>query len=663
MHTPGDCAPGDCDANPTNLRLSFEEATKSAKSVSSLRWLQMRYRSDIDGLRAIAVVPVVLFHAGMPGLSGGYLGVDVFFVISGFLITSILLSDIAEDRFSIISFYERRIRRIVPALVVMLICATTVAWCILLPNSLLEFSKSLVATATFSSNFLFYSQTGYFDPAAAGKPLLHTWSLAVEEQFYILFPLILFFLHKRGRVWLAGWLAFLAALSFSIGIWRYSQSPSEVFYMPYTRFWELLLGSILAMEIVKPSPSRVFMHVVGLTGIGLIIFGMVKGGGWRGLLPCIGAALVIYSGRCETSISRRILSLRPLVWIGIISYSLYLWHWPMIVFTEYALFRPATPQEMVSVIIAAVLFSTLSWWLVEQRFRRAALNRKQLLGGGLAALSMMAAVGIGTVASDGAKWRVPGAPRIDIAEADEAFGARKCLLDSDQNWSDWNASGCFLVGKTPSNILLWGDSFAAHYAPGLRKYASPSTGLLQYTTNGCPPAIGYLRESVPKCKANNDYALKIVQNYNIQKVILSARWAAYENKEELFRSLVTTVEMLSHAGIKVIVVGQSADFKFQFDDAERAAYLAWLDPTNNWRTVERLDLDATVNTELKGLTFPAMFFDPLSFICHQNICPILLEGRSLFIDHGHLSLFGSDTLGRPLAEVVDSNSGVKAERQ
>ncbi len=617
----------------------------------------MRYRADIDGLRAVAVVPVVLFHAAAPAFEGGYLGVDVFFVISGFLITRILLDDILQGRFSIIAFYARRIRRIVPALAAMLTCACVFAWLVLLPNSLREFGKSLLATAAFVSNILFYNQTGYFEPAASGTLLIHTWSLAVEEQFYITFPIVLFFLRKQGRVGLAGSLASLAALSFLLDVWRLHATASEAFYMPYTRFWELLLGSLLALDIVKPIEDRTIMQLIGLAGFGAILSGMADGEGWTRFLPPFGAALVIYSCTYDGSLIRRFLCLPPLVWIGLISYSLYLWHWPMIVFTEYFIFRPPTPQEMAAVVFAAVLVSTLSWRLVEQPLRRATLSKPQVLGGGLATLGAIAAVGVGIIASDGAKWRMPGAPRLEVAEARSSYGLRTCLLDTDQIWSEWKADGCFLVGRTPSNILLWGDSFAAHYAHGLAKYGSPSIGILQYTTNGCPPAIGYSREIIPNCKANNDYALKIIQKYDIHEVILSARWAAYENGDELAGRIGATITALLRAGIRVLVVGQSADFNFQFDDAERAAYLAWTDPRANWRAVERGDIDLSVNDDLERMSQEGAFFDPLAFICRDFMCPVLLDGQPLVIDHGHLTIFGSDTLGRPLAEIAVRNFG------
>ena len=251
----------------------------------------------------MAVVPVVFYHAGVPGFGGGFVGVDVFFVISGYLITSLISEEIRQGRFSIVTFYERRVRRIFPALVLVLSVSSVLATWLLLPGQFNSFAKSLFATMFFASNVLFWRETGYFAAPASEQPLLHTWSLAVEEQFYVVFPLVLIVIHRwlKGR-WVA-WLAPLAILSFALSVWGVGHKPGATFYLAPTRAWELLLGSLLALEAFPRLPNRLLMEVLAAVGLGLIAWGVVELSatspfpGLNALYPCLGAALVIYSGQ------------------------------------------------------------------------------------------------------------------------------------------------------------------------------------------------------------------------------------------------------------------------------------------------------------------------------------------------------------------------------
>lgn len=297
----------------------------------------LRYRADVDGLRAIAVSPVVLFHAGLQTFSGGYVGVDIFFVISGYLITSLLLKENRSRSFSIITFYDRRIRRIFPALfAVMLLSALAGGW-LQTPADFQQFGQSVIATSLFSSNVFFWWKAGYFDSASDVKPLLHTWSLGVEEQFYIFFPVLLFVLYRwyseRGKYLLV----LLALFSFILSVYAVETRPSAAFYLAPTRAWELLLGSLLAFDLFPEFNSRILREVGSLFGFGFILFSVLTYSqnsafpGLRALPPCAGAALIIHSGASGVSYIRNALSIRPIVFVGLISYSLYLWHWPLIV--------------------------------------------------------------------------------------------------------------------------------------------------------------------------------------------------------------------------------------------------------------------------------------------------------------------------------------------
>ena len=333
----------------------------------------MQYRPEIDGLRAVAVLPVILFHAGFGLFSGGYVGVDVFFVISGYLITSILLADLERGRFSILRFYERRARRILPALFVVMLACLPFAYLWMLPTQLKDFAQSLVATVFFASNILFWREDGYFAAAAELKPLLHTWSLAVEEQYYLLFPPVLLGLWRIGRRWAFWAVVTVAVLSLGLAEWGWRNSPSANFYLAPTRAWELLAGSICAfLSLGRAQRSN---EVLGAAGLGLIVFAIFAYDDTTpfpslyGLAPVAGTALVILfaSGGTWTG---RLLSLRGFVGIGLISYSAYLWHQPLFAFARLRTIGEPTTVLMTGLAVLSLLLAWATWAWVEQPFRR-----------------------------------------------------------------------------------------------------------------------------------------------------------------------------------------------------------------------------------------------------------------------------------------------------
>lgn len=327
---------------------------------------ELRYRPDIDGLRAVAVLAVVLFHAGISSISGGFVGVDVFFVISGFLITTIIVKEIRRGDFSLTVFYERRIRRILPAFFVVMLFSAVVAYSLLLPQDFENFGKSLVAASLSVSNLLFWRESGYFDSTAELKPLLHTWSLGVEEQFYLFFPLLLMFIARFFKQRWTLWIVLIAFSSLLLSAWGAKHQPSATFYLLPTRAWELALGGLLAMGGVPPIHQRFWREIEALLGLGLIVWGISaltpesSFPGLNALYPCLGAALVIHAGSSGPSMVGNVLSWRPLVLIGLISYSLYLWHWPLLVFAKYYLIRPLTTLETSTVVASSFVAAIAS---------------------------------------------------------------------------------------------------------------------------------------------------------------------------------------------------------------------------------------------------------------------------------------------------------------
>ncbi len=355
----------------------------------------MQYRPDIDGLRAAAVMPVILSHAGFDWLQGGFLGVDVFFVISGYLITHILMDDIQRERFNLLRFYERRVRRILPALLVVMLVSTLLAYQLMLPDFLENFGQSLVATSFFSNNILLLMTSGYWDLESEFKPLLHTWSLGVEEQFYLLFPVLLFLLRRLTRDRLMLVLGALALLSLGLAEWMSGAYPNASFYLLPTRAWELLLGALAALlqtrcdqRVPMPWASRFSLAGAALlAGSYLFIDPASKLPGLLGLAPTLGAALLLLFVRPGTLASRG-LSLRPMVFVGLISYSAYLWHQPLMAFSRIGLKEAPTPAWYAGMVVLTLALAWLTWRIVEQPMRQPARVRTPVALSGIVTASM-----------------------------------------------------------------------------------------------------------------------------------------------------------------------------------------------------------------------------------------------------------------------------------
>jgi peptidoglycan/LPS O-acetylase OafA/YrhL len=388
----------------------------------------MRYRPEIDGLRAIAVIPVIFFHARWNVFRGGYVGVDVFFVISGYLITSIIAEDLKQKKFSLLDFYERRARRILPALFFIVAICVPVAYLLLLPGDLMRFASSVVAVTTFSSNFLFWSESGYFAPVAELKPLLHTWSLAVEEQFYILFPLILVLAWRFGRRWIIATFAILLVVSLGAAQWGVYASPAAAFYLLPTRGWELALGALIAIYLTDREEVA-GSEWLSLTGLGLVLFSVFAFGDKTPspslftLVPTCGVALIILYTSPNTAVFR-LLSHKSLVGLGLMSYSAYLWHQPLLAFARNSIvFYSHKLSITITLVVLTFVLSFFSWRFIERYFRnRSRLGRRHIFSFSGTAAVVLLVCGVISVLANGFPERYQislGAYTVDNHELSE----------------------------------------------------------------------------------------------------------------------------------------------------------------------------------------------------------------------------------------------------
>lgn len=486
----------------------------------------LKYRPDIDGLRALAVVPVILFHAGFQAFSGGFVGVDVFFVISGYLITGIILAELEQGKFSIVNFYERRARRILPALFFVMLCCIPFAWLWLLPQDMKSFSQSLVAVIAFLSNIFFWQTSGYFDTSTELKPMLHTWSLSVEEQYYVFFPLFLIFAWRFGKKFIGAAIVLIAIVSLLAAEYFSKSNPMVAFYLLPMRAWELMIGALVAFYCTEHNINRhkhIHSQLGGLLGFVLICYSIfvydkqTPFPSFYTLAPTMGAALIIAFNTKHTVIGR-LLGSKLFVGVGLISYSAYLWHQPL-----FSLFRHATSSKIDNnnaiILIAVVFFvSYISWLLVERPFRRSALFSSQKIWS-VSLVGLVAFLCLGTFGhfTDGFKNRFP----ISVYENYEV--AKEMSSRS-------NTIG-YKIAK-PTWVLL-GDSHANSLQESFGNLLNDSRqSAVVMTVDGCPPALNLKRHDMQmgtSCEDNYKRAISMIKSEGITSAFVVSRFALYAN--------------------------------------------------------------------------------------------------------------------------------------
>lgn len=635
----------------------------------------MKYRPEIDGLRALAVIAVVLYHAGVAGFGGGFVGVDVFFVISGFLITSIILADIQQGEFSLLGFWERRARRILPALLPVILFVLVVGVVLMLPEDYETLSRSALAQAVFASNIFFWRETGYFGPTADELPLLHTWSLAVEEQFYLLFPITLVLISRyalRLR-WII--VAGAVVLSLLISIWAVDSRPDAAFYLLPSRAWELGVGSLLALWALRydSAPPKLLAEpasLLGLAMIGVAVFGYSSATPFPGVaatLPVIGTALLIWSNTHSRTRTAELLSLRPFVFVGLISYSLYLWHYPLLVFASYPSGSgDVSPVVTTLMIAASFVLAYGSWRYVETPFRQRRLlgTRKAMLTGSVAALVVFGGLGL-TAESGGRALSSQISPdAVALAESYSRFSGRQddCHLSRPVR----SISALCTYGDETGfpSFIFWGDSHARALLPAIDSLAEEFgvTGV-HASSASCPPIQGWMRANrFNDCEGINQSIVKVIQESDISVVVLAASWAGYLGaRDQVAPSgsdvalangqpapvapalLAESVRALMADGVEVWLVRDVP--RFTFDPPRRVYTTALLRGD-----VETVGQDYSDYLVTMG-PFDRMFdeleregahvIDLPDRLCDSEFCSVVKDEVIIYMDNNHLSVEGS----------------------
>lgn len=600
----------------------------------------MKYRADVDGLRAVAVLAVVGFHAGVPWLTGGFAGVDVFFVISGFLIGGVVAERQARGDFSLDWFWERRIRRIFPSLMVMLAATSAIAWWLLTPRDFLSYARSMAAALVSLSNVFFWRTSDYFGGEDLVRPLLHTWSLGVEEQFYLVFPVFMLlaarFLAGGTRIALAA----VAIASLALCVVQTQGHAEAAFYLPLARAWELLAGVLLALWAPKVRPGAA-RHAVGLAGLALIVgtcllvSGDTRWPGVAALAPVLGAVLVIAA---DGGIAGRLLALKPVVWVGLLSYSLYLWHWPLLTFQRYLL--PGGWPAAVAVLLAIGL-AALSLRFVERPFRDGGfLTRRQVFASGAGAILLLAAFAGLVVLANGVPRRFDqrslamAESRLERSRGSYRDGA--CFISYRFDAKDYRKDLCATADPKRQDWLLVGDSHAAHLWSGLAA-ANPDVNVMQVTSSGCE--ITLTKDPVERDVCDRMAGLvygDLLINNRPDGVVLAGRWWA----KDLPR-LAETLDWFKAHDIPVILVGPIPQYS---DDLTRLLILSWRFHDPDLPRKRRLDWPESVDRDLRRLAADkgAAYVSLFDLLCDHGACVTLVDPNTpLQWDYGHMTPEGS----------------------
>lgn len=632
------------------------------------------YRREIDGLRAIAVLPVIFFHAGLSAFSGGFVGVDIFFVISGYLISSIIIQEISDGSFSIARFYERRARRILPALTLIICVCLPFAWFVLSPVQLIDFGQSLIAVSLFSSNILFWKESDYFSPSAEEKPLLHTWSLGVEEQFYFVAPILFIALFKSKSERAPWFIAGFALLSLFASQYMTLRHNSAAFYLAPFRAWELFAGTLAALHVRRFGvQARHGMSSLGLLLIAVSIFcfdDSTPFPGFSALLPVIGTVIVLLHGG-SGSLGSKILSFKPLVMVGLLSYSAYLWHQPIFAFTRIALLEKPSGVTLLALSFVSLFLAYLSWRLIELPFRRMAGRAKWVAIFSGIALLVPIALGLLAHLSEGAVLsRASSAQREILAQIQPSPFRERCHSSDDEviNY----AESCTYFGSGAPKVAVFGDSHAVELAYALALEMEKKGGSVRHLTySDCGPAQGSGKQDDDKCLT---WKWKILEDLKADKtiktVVVSYRLYGYlmgphegqypsieptvdaRDRAKSWKELIVILTGLELAGKKTILVLQSPELPKRID----SLIFRQKDPNVVIRGVSRAWWDNRrkfVKNRLTQIPTAVTIYDPTEIFCDSQNCYAEKNGKPLYFDDDHISLAGAALVAKNLIPLLE----------
>jgi len=640
-------------------------------AVLSERLAKSVHRRDIDGLRGLAVAGVVAYHFGL-GVPGGYGGVDVFFVISGFLIAGIIKSELDAGTFSIANFYVRRIRRILPALTVCLIATSIAAALFLFPYDFKKYGQSLKAAALSISNFYFMNLKGYFDGEAIQKPLLHTWSLGVEEQFYVVFPVLtlLLFRYARSRMVTALWFVVLA--SFAYSCYGVTTNAAEGFFSTAGRAWELGLGALVAWGAFPKLQTEKIASACAALGALLILACFLaytdrtRFPGVAALPLCVGAALIIHSGSSSTSTVGSVLSSRAMVGLGLISYSVYLWHWPLLVFALYRFPSIFSGEGSLPALwllgSASVVVGALSWALVEQPFRRMrkVSQASVFLSGAVAVATTLAIAGV-VLKQPG--WLQTWPTSIEAMQFSKTISGNQRQLAPAAGWP----KNTYVVGDqhTASATVVWGDSYGEALIPGfIAHHRGTGDGAIIAALAGCQPLTGVSfsgKRRGKACELHNAEVLDAILKSRPRRVILIGLWSGFVRAlvgdksgqvrydedgqgdgDALENALKSMIETLTRAGSDVILIGPIPIQPFDVTPAI-ARHVVWNEPLpaalSRTNFFEEKARTFSILSRLDELPNVDVVY-PHTSLCNASACDYIENGVPLYSDDNHLTPAG-----------------------
>lgn len=604
------------------------------------------YRSDIDGLRALAIIGVLIFHAFPQWLGGGYIGVDVFFVISGFLIGSILSRELDQGRFSYLAFLLRRIRRLLPAMIVVVLAGLPVAAFLFVPEDFVSFCRHMLAGMLFFPNLLLWSETGYTDPAAETKPLLHLWSLGIEGQFYLLWPLVLLLAWRLAPRYRFTFIAIITGCSLLACIIWTAHDAVAAFYLPVTRFWELAVGTLVALLLPSLRLSNRSGNVLSIAGAALIVLLMAwytkadAFPGWRAMLPVLGAAMLIAAGP-QTWLSRRLLSHPLMVTLGLISYPLYLWHWLILTLGKYANLYLAGRFELS--VLSTVLLLGLSIILayLTHRFIERPFGKKPASG---TPMHLLLAGWGGTILIAGSLWAAlnglgfgDGTKDSYLAQLQRKDGT--CFVG--ESLSEFRPDLCITPADGRVRVLLVGDSFGAGFSRSLNDM--PALSVSEFTASSCPFNPGLLTAVRPEaCAAINAERMRLIETGGFDVVFIASWWGQQELDGQMENLAATIDHILASTGSRIVVYGASPVFYSPVPDIYRRNV--------RHRSTEFTTEVLTINGGLRDAALALLpkndrihYIDAVALFCPTagQTCAYRDERDLFFIDNSHLSLYGT----------------------